>query len=854
MADELVVPLDAVERGDIERAGGKGAALGELVRAAFPVPPGFVVTITAYRAAIRQAKIDPAALLAPGDGGAVREAITAAEVPAGIRAAVIAGYAGLGGGAVAVRSSGTAEDLPTAAFAGQQESYLNVIGEDAVVDAVRDCWASLWTDRAVRYRERLGLGADEVGLAVVVQRMVDAEVAGVMFTADPVTGEREVVVVEASAGLGEAVVAGLVTPDRYRVDRRGRVVDWSPGRREVVVRTAAGGGVSHHRADSEAANPQRLPDPTVAELAGLARRAERHFGRPQDLEWAWAGKRGWLLQSRPMTALRPPPPHLNRPARVLGANFVEMLPVRPYPMDMTSWLPHGPAGMMSQVLQFYGLTGTFNDLITEEEGVAYALVPHLPRPRRAIVCMPVRMATRIRRFDPARWTTDPRLTAYQARVRELAAIDPADLAWSDLARRPREILAALAPVTALRTDYLPGTAWALLRLVLALVRLGRRAQLGDLLGGARTTTSQANAALEALAHLIRRDPDLQATARQDPARLLDHPTFAARLADFLTEYGHRETASAILISPPTWGEDPGTVLGLVAGLAAASGPRTSHDPGADPVLASLLAHPRLSTPAARDRMRATVERARRGLAFREDSHFVMTSLAPVLRRTLLEIGRRLGKAEILAGAGVLHAPEEVFHLRLEEVEAMGDPGSLSRDQAERWRATVRDRMARREALAGIPMLDPAVLFPARAAGDALVVGTPAGGGTATGPVRIIGEPREFGRLGRGEVLVCPYTNPSWTPLFASAAAVVVDSGGLASHAAIVAREYAIPAVMGTGTGTTALTDGQWVRVDGGTGRVSAAEPPTADGTTAGSPAEPAEPQHVSGTSAGVARS
>jgi pyruvate,water dikinase len=188
---------------------------------------------------------------------------------------------------------------------------------------------------------------------------------------------------------------------------------------------------------------------------------------------------------------------------------------------------------------------------------------------------------------------------------------------------------------------------------------------------------------------------------------------------------------------------------------------------------------------------------------------------PILRESLLEIGRRL------RDIAVLEEPEDVFHLRLEELETIEDPTTLAEPEA--LRATVRRRATRREELAGVRLIDPAAVFPPPGdAGDALITGTPASSGSATGPVTVISEPAEFGRLAAGDILVCPYTNPSWTTLFQRAAAVVVDSGGPASHAAIVAREYGIPAVMGTGNGTTILTDGQLVTVDGATGRVTAA--------------------------------
>src|SRR3954452_21121713 len=232
-----VVPLAEVGAGDVAVAGGKGANLGELVRAGFRVPDGFVVATRLYADALRAASLDPSAASDPAaDGGvaSLEEAVRNLELPAALQTPVLDAYHGLGGGPVAVRSSATAEDLPGAAFAGQQETFLNVVGDEAVLDALRACWASLWGERAVAYRREVGF-AGVPQIAVIVQRMVPAAYAGVLFTADPVTGERDRVVIEASPGLGEAVVSGLVTPAHVVVDRRGRVVERRAGRHEVVI-------------------------------------------------------------------------------------------------------------------------------------------------------------------------------------------------------------------------------------------------------------------------------------------------------------------------------------------------------------------------------------------------------------------------------------------------------------------------------------------------------------------------------------------------------------------------------------------------------------------------------------------
>jgi phosphoenolpyruvate synthase/pyruvate phosphate dikinase len=275
----LVLPIPALGPGDLALAGGKGANLGELVRGGFPVPEAVVVTTAAYASVVESnglaATIE--ASLRGGDGAAgIRAAFEDATVPDGLRAEIVEAYTVLGGGPVAVRSSATAEDLPGAAFAGQQDTYLNVVGEVALLQAVRRCWGSLWTDRAIAYRARRGVDQASVRMAVVVQRMVPAEHAGVLFTANPVTGARDEVVIDASPGLGEAVVSGLVTPDHYVLDARGAIRQHTQGRREVVIRGVDGGGTA--RTTDEPVDA--LPHEVVVELAQLGRAGGSGSCRP----------------------------------------------------------------------------------------------------------------------------------------------------------------------------------------------------------------------------------------------------------------------------------------------------------------------------------------------------------------------------------------------------------------------------------------------------------------------------------------------------------------------------------------------------------------------------------------------
>jgi rifampicin phosphotransferase len=832
-SDVLVTPLAELSAQDLPLAGGKGANLGELIRAGFPVPEGFVVTTAAYAAVLAGSalgtKLD--AFLAYGlnrDGAEdaaslLRDAFAAAEIPATIRDEIAAHYRAYHDAPVAVRSSATAEDLPGAAFAGQQDTFLNVVGEEAVLEAVRKCWASLWTDRAIAYRRREDIDPHDVAIAVVVQRMVPADAAGVLFTANPVTGRRDEIVIDAGWGLGEAVVSGLVTPDHYVLAPDGGLREWSTG-------TA----VAEPGAEAEDTGPARvgrevgrlLGPAQLRELADIASRAARHFGRPQDLEWALSGGQLFVVQARPMTALPPEPARqpdamrLNILQRKLGPFFLEMFQQRPYPLDVDGWLKHVIIAMLHRMagsvgVQFPGLSA----LLPEEDGVVVRLVPPVPHPTLRVLAAPLSVARRVRRFDPSEWMQDDRFTAFLRSAEDMNRIPLPELDWAQLVAHVRRIFAVTGAVADLRVSYLPASFLPQLPMRIILFALGRADLASTLLAGAETRTEQANRSLERLANLVRGDAELRrAFDELEPADLLStvrtDPRFAPfdeELRAFLEEYGHRETVSLVLSSSPTWSDAPEAVLGLVKVLIPAR--VATSDPTGN-ALRELLEHPALRNPWLRRHTLRAVNGSKIGTAFRDDSHFYLTLLLPALRRTYAEMGERLLRA------GIINQAADVYHLRFEELSGMRDPATLADLEKRRYGDIVASRAVKRRAREGTPLLTMETLsVPSQAVDGVILTGMGASRGSATGRVRIIRDASAFGTLQNGEVLVCAYTNPAWTPLFQRASAVVVDTGGMGSHAAIVAREYGIPAVMGTGNGTVVLTDGQLVTVDGTVGRV-----------------------------------
>ncbi len=899
---KYILPFSSSEA-TLARAGGKGANLVELARAGFAVPHGFIITTDAYRTFVLANRLELRILalaqsISPDHPTALEN--TAAEIralfehgttPDAVADEITLAYRELSIQArnhpapkppnlpVAVRSSATAEDLPGLAFAGQQDTYLNIVGEDAVLDAVIQCWASLWTARAMAYRARNHIPPEQVALAVVVQELIASESSGVLFTANPVTGRRDEMVIDASFGLGEAIVSGQVDPDHYVINSHAwTITERKLGAKEIAIipRAAKRGGTE--RVTSHGAEEQALGDAQIIELAQTAQRVAEHWGTPQDIEWAWVKGKSqqgqiFILQSRPITALPEPPPHPSRPVQMLSGIFAEMFPIRPYPLDQTTWVPAVSAAAVEPIFGLIGIAAPpLSQMFIEEDGVVVRFSGKLTfRPTPGILLAPLRLLWTARRYDPVHWRADPLPAEARSRARALEARNLQDLSWEGLLAIVQEALTLALPLAGEpRRRYLPRALLAAGLLRIALGLLGHGDRFGTLLSdNVESKTLEANRALEALAARVRSDATLASIfanneAGELRAALEKQPAgraFLAELKVFLERYGHREVVLSSALQP-TWKDAPEVVLGIVKGFALSESlantcpggnasarvvtwggnllefelknahddlrQRTTEPPAPQSVAASatwevardeVLAHPMLRLPPLRSAFLDLLAAARCLWQIREDTHFDATMILPILRRTLLEFGRRL------VSVGVLNVPADVFHLRRGELERIAVTWPPPSELADEMRALVLRRKERRAALEGTPLIDPRLYRQREPSGEALLRGTAGSPGIAEGPVRVVHNASEFGRLRAGEVLVAPYTNPAWTPLFQRAIAVVVDGGAAGSHAAIVAREYGIPAVMGTVTGTQTLRDGQRVRVDGDRGLVLKAEEP-----------------------------
>lgn len=839
----LVAPLTYFDRHSLALAGGKGANLGELIKAGFDVPHGFVITTASYDLVLRtnnlQADIQNAlASLQAAEPASVNEvskqiqsAIRKVSIPNPLHAALINAYHHMESDAVAVRSSATAEDLPEAAFAGQQETFLNVLGVQELLEAVRACWASLWSERAILYRAHHPVDQTSVKLAVVVQEMVCADVAGVMFTANPVSGARNELVVDANPGLGEAVVGGLVTPDHFVVNKHNfNIKEQRIGKREVIIRSKEGGGTEHITPisiDVEAT----LASPAIRNLAKLGIQIERHYGAPQDIEWAGIkdetkASKFLILQARPITAL-PEPVKIAGPMRMVIPMLAEMWPSRPYPLDVTTFTGVLERAVGNLLAVLIGKSAPSPDqVMVEEDGVVIRFELPAVHPSPSMLITPWLVLWRTRHYNPSQWHVDPIITEVMTKAGELERRDLRSLTWEQNIETLRESLDLIPRVMELRERYFPQALVGLGKLWLFVSLAGHKNWFGTLVSGVETRTTETNLVLETLAAKIRSNAELlELFARNDAnsvySALQQSPSgidFLSNFSTFLDQYGHRETA--LTVSQPAWKDEPKVVLGILKVLAMAEQRKTDHYQEWKRARDELLSRSVLGRWPLRNLFLNSLTNARALFQMREDTHFYATLAQPLVRRVAMELGRRLEQV------GAVNSPSDIFHLKLNELEEVGEPWPPNAEIAAQIQELVARRSAKRESLANKPMFDPRLLAAASQTSideNVILSGSPGSPGIASGPARILSDVAEFGKLQSGDVLVAPVTNPAWTPLFQRAVGVVVDMGGAASHAAIVAREYGIPAVMGTMNGTQQLHDGQWIQVDGSRGLVLKAE-------------------------------
>ncbi len=821
--------LDEIDRTSMPLVGGKGARLGELRRiGGIRVPDGFCVTTEAFgrfMAAVPSIgeRLDALSGLAADDHSAVgelsaqvRHALEETVVPRDIAAAIRGALRPQG--AYAVRSSATAEDLAAASFAGQQDSFLDVAGADEVVRHVKRCWASLFTERAVAYRLRKGFDHRQIQMGVVVQRMVPAQAAGVLFTADPVSGNRKVTTVEAVVGLGDALVSGQADANLYTV-RDARV--------EASIR-----------------GPQPvLTDPQVLRLAGLGRRVERHFGHPQDIEWCLLDDDFHLVQARPVTTLFPIPDAGDTQHHVyLSVGHQQMMTDAMTPLGLSVWQlttkrPMAEAGGRL----FVDVTKVLETPSTRDEFVAGFL--------RSDPLTGAALQAVLDRGDFVRTVAD--------RVAPPASPPPTPIE-TDPALVTALIEQGQAGIAALKRDIEPLSGPALLDFIVAdfaelqrvlfapasnqaivagmdaaqwlnehlLEWLGEKNPADTLTQSVpHNVTAEMGLELLDVADAMRPYPDvvavLERSGPQDDvlAALAGLPGEHA-LREFLDRYGMR-CAGEIDITRPRWSEQPGTLAAPILANIKNFGPGEARRRFEDglrqaaakehELLTRLRALPDGERKAAETKL--MIDRVRTFAGYREYPKYGMVSRYFIYKQALLR------EAERLVGSGVLRERDDIFYLRLDEL----------RDVVRTHRVDEQLIHERRAAFQGYQALRPPRVLTSD--GEAItggyrradlppgaLAGLGVSAGTVEGRARVVTDIARA-ELEPGDILVTAFTDPSWTPLFVGITGLVTEVGGLMTHGAVIAREYGLPAVVGVQDATTLIRDGRRIRVHGTEGYV-----------------------------------
>ncbi len=872
----VVLSLEQLDRRDVERVGGKGANLGELSRLeGIRVPDGFCVSTEAYQRVVRSAPkvgdlLDRLSLLKAEDRGELRQlsaelrrTIEGIAIPEDIQEAIARCLSRLGAReAYAVRSSATAEDLPSASFAGQQDTFLNVIGEAAILKHVSRCWASLFTERAVAYRREHGFDQRRVRMAVVVQKMLLPQAAGILFTADPVTGNRKVTSIEATFGLGEALVSGLVSADGYAV-RGSEIIAKTIATKQLATRAAQHGGTEQRALEPEQKHQQVLTDAQIVRLARLGRQIEAHFAEPQDIEWCLVGDELFVVQSRPITSLYPIPEAdgggnrvylsvghqqmMTDPMKPLGLSLFQLTAGRPMHaaggrlfVDVTPQLAstasrgvlldamgrHDP--LMKAALMTLIERGDFIESSAAQPGAPGAPGPGPGKPAMSPAGSPAQLE-----HDPTTPAdliarSQASIAALQRNIQTKSGTDLLDFILEDIQLLkqslidPRSFAAIMAGINAATWLNDRMQEW-----------LGEKNAADTLSQSApNNVTSQMGLALLDVADAVRPYPEVVAYLQgaKDEGFLEGLlPLAGGRQAHdairaYLDEYGMR-CAGEIDVTRTRWREAPTTLVPLLLGNVKNFEPgaaRRRFEQGrreATQKEQELLGRLQRLPDGEQKAMETQrmIARLRNFIGYREYPKYGIVSRYFVYKQALL------AEAERLVQRGVIHERQDIYYLTFQELREVVrthelDDQLISQRKAEHERhqklTPPRVLTSDGESVAGA--YERADL-PAGA-----LVGLAVSAGVVERRARVLSSMADA-ELEAGDILITSFTDPSWTPLFVSIAGLVTEVGGLMTHGAVIAREYGLPAVVGVQNATRSIKDGQRIRVHGTDGYVEILE-------------------------------
>ncbi|HEX2944329.1 MAG TPA: PEP/pyruvate-binding domain-containing protein [Clostridia bacterium] len=869
----MILWFEEIGKSDIPRVGGKGANLGEMTGAGFLVPPGFCITTAAYREHISDMGLKHLIDRVAGDGSGMDAALRAEETAERIRRAIEdtpmsarteesirSAYAKLTGQDavyVAVRSSATAEDLKDASFAGQQETYLFVGDFESLLKYVKKCWASLWSPRSIAYRHRSGFDDRSVEIAVVVQIMVRSEKSGVLFTVNPLTGNSGEMLVNASYGLGEGIVSGRVTPDSWRLSKmsenfpNGRtpadypVTESILGSKAIRTVAAPGGLTVDEPVPDNLRRAYCLDEKELLQLLLLGEKVERHYNCPQDIEWAIEKGRLYLLQARPITTMPKACKDNNnndgnvsktalstqknskseKAMQKLMDNFKEHIPDPPYPMDYEPLLLLN--GQKNAAIRELGITMPPVEKIIKMDDYGVLSVGSLrPRPNIRLLCLPVTLHGLIALAPSGK----ARLSEenLESKFGELSRKYVKTLENVELAFHIGELeeLSMQYILLRFRAYVFPMLFLGIrLRLLTGLFAGQRGVSQYDFLADLGYKTAEIENAMYTLAGDASEIPGLSEMLLKSRPEISDFlgqtsegRSFIKKLDEFLELHGSRSNKAYMPFSTESWRERPEVFLNTLSLLVKSGnvGRREEIQKAAKDRYRNLVSTTEKKLPRfLRTRFQHTLDLFRNAHTGREALLYRMEECYGLLRAAVGEAADRLVQSGALYDAGdarfmLLDELKQALqgHTDIMKISDKIDGRKAHRSEAEAaWNGKGRNKASS----------DDGESLKA----EILLKGMPGSPGQAEGIVKIIDDPAEFSKLQNGDVLVCRFTDPSWTPLFSIACAVVCDTGGPLSHAAIVAREYGIPAVLGTGNATSALKNGIAAKVDGSSGTVSA---------------------------------
>jgi rifampicin phosphotransferase len=844
----------------LENVGGKGMSLTKLANAGLPVPGGFHVTTEAYRQfvtandlqigineALKQVGTSQPSTLEIASE-TIGRLFVRAEIPSDLANAIVNAYASLPGSnpAVAVRSSATAEDLPDASFAGQQETYLNICGADQVLEATRKCWASLWTARAIGYRARQNIGAEGVALAVVVQLLVDAEAAGIMFTANPLNGNRDEYVINAAWGLGEAVVGGAVTPDTITVSKpKGSVIQRDTAEKQVMtVRTET--GTEERPVPESLKNIPVLSEEQAVTLAKIGAEIEELYGMPMDIEWTLADGKFAIVQARPVTAIpeapikwAPPDPK----GTYMRTSAADLMPVPLSPLFQTLGIPAQVEQMQPLGKRLLGPEPVLaKDYFTSINSYAYMNAYISPKSWWWVLTGMLPAYPRLLRNLVSLWREEL-YPEYLAFVDSKKGLVTANMSTSELWHETRELANAAAyyicGLMFATMGASAGSEMLLTRIYEKIARQNGDPDASTLLMGWDNIPVRSEKSLYDIAMWIRDDEKLTEyvliTPSPDLARQLNTPDtvsvslfseFATRFQTHLEKFGH--IVFQLDYAEPLPLDHPELLLENIKMYLRGEGTDPHERQQASEQRRLQTAQITLSRLKGFKRwaFQKSLNWGQSMAEVREDALAEIGLAYPKIRDLLRELGHRLVEAE------AIHQANDIFWLEKDEISS--SVAKLDDNQAlEDLTGRVEKRQAFNERIAQItppPMMpmkkrvmgiktDTFITQTEEVQSGKLLKGVPTSTGKVTAPACVLHGFEDFDKMRPGDVLVAGTTTPAWTPLFAMASAVVTDIGGPLSHGSIVAREYGIPAVMGTGVATRRIQSGQVITVDGTKGEV-----------------------------------